>query len=145
MEDLGVGSMPSEVVTCADIARRLRILVVEDNDDGRETLESLLTLCGYEVELAADGRSGLERALLRSPEVVLIDIALPEIDGYELARRIRLETGDRAPRLIAMTGYAQPEDRRKAAQAGFDLFLVKPVETADLLQALTEAVRHRDG
>jgi len=115
----------------------LRILVVEDNLDGRESLRDLLEIWGHEVELAETGTEGVEKALAGQPDVALIDIGLPGIDGNEVARRIRSSlpgSGSHADHveLIAMTGYGQPEDRRRALEAGFDSYLVKPVDPAHL-------------
>ncbi|HLX10692.1 MAG TPA: ATP-binding protein [Thermoanaerobaculia bacterium] len=121
----------------------LRVLIVEDNLDGRESLRDLLELKGYQVEVAENGTQGLAQAFAGTPDVALIDIGLPEIDGNEVARRIRatLET-DRIA-LIAMTGYGQPEDRRRALEAGFDTYLVKPVDPADLERLLLEVSRRQ--
>ncbi|HWN41225.1 MAG TPA: ATP-binding protein [Thermoanaerobaculia bacterium] len=116
----------------------LRILVIEDNDDGRESLRDLLEIWGHEVELAENGPDGVEAALTSLPDVALVDIGLPGLDGNEVAQRIRAAlNGDRMP-LIAMTGYGQPEDRRRALQAGFDAYLVKPVDPAELNRTLLE-------
>ncbi len=126
-------------------AAALRILIVEDNLDGRESLRDLLELWGHEVELAEDGAEGVEKALAGQPDVALVDIGLPGLDGNEVACRIRAAAGrDHADHieLIAMTGYGQPEDRRRALQAGFDSYLVKPVDPAHLGRLLA-AVRPR--
>jgi CheY-like chemotaxis protein len=112
-----------------------RVLIVEDNTDGRETLRTLLELLGHRVEVAEDGFQGLERALAWRPDVVLLDIGLPGLDGYEVAHHLRRRLGDRMT-LIAHTGYGQPEDRRRAFEAGFDAYLVKPVDVRDLSQLL---------
>jgi|SRR6185503_12419743 len=114
------------------------ILIVEDNDDARDALRMLLELDGHVVEAAAEGHAALEIARGKDPDVALVDIGLPGIDGYEVARRIRAADGKR-PLLIALTGYGQPEDRRRAAEAGFDSVLVKPVDPnalSDLLATL---------
>lgn len=111
------------------------VLLVEDNADAREALRALLELDGYGVEAAADGIRALEIVRARSPDIALIDIGLPGVDGYEVARRIRtLETPQ--PALIALTGYSQPEDRQRAMEAGFDAHLVKPVDPAELARVL---------
>jgi signal transduction histidine kinase/ActR/RegA family two-component response regulator len=117
----------------------LHILVVEDNRDGRESLRDLLELWGHEVSLAEDGPEGIEKALSLRPEVALIDIGLPGLDGNEVARRIRSVLSSDDIALIAMTGYGQPDDRRRALQAGFDRYLVKPVDPAILSRLLAEA------
>jgi signal transduction histidine kinase/ActR/RegA family two-component response regulator len=116
----------------------LRILVVEDNRDGRESLRDLLEIWGHEVELAENGPDGVKHALGSQPDVALIDIGLPGLDGNEVAQRIRAALdGDRMA-LVAMTGYGQPEDRRRALQAGFDAYLVKPVDPNELARTLRD-------
>jgi CheY-like chemotaxis protein len=112
-----------------------RVLLVEDNPDGRETLKLLLELCGHQVEEAADGRQGVEKALAWAPEVAVVDIGLPGLDGYEVARRLRAALGGRVV-LIALTAYGEPEDRRRAFQAGFDIHLTKPADVGELLGLL---------
>ena len=116
----------------------LRVLIVEDNEDGRESLRELLELWGHTVSSAASGPEGIEMAFAIRPEVALIDIGLPGLDGNEVARRIRSILDEEEISLIAMTGYGQPEDRRRALQAGFDRYLVKPVDPAVLSQLLSE-------
>ncbi len=117
-------------------APRLRVLIVEDNADGRETLKTILTLCGHEVHEAADGLSGAEVAISVRPDIALIDIGLPGIDGYEVARRVRASPSGRGMKLVAFTGYGQEEDLRRARHAGFDACLVKPIEPAVLERIL---------
>jgi PAS domain S-box-containing protein len=107
-------------------ARARRILVVEDNEDGREALATLLRLSGHEVEEAATGREALAAAARRPPELVLLDIGLPDLDGYQVAAALRASLGDRV-RLVALTGYGQPGDRDRVRDAGFDAHLLKPV------------------
>ena len=111
------------------------ILIVEDNDDARDALRMLLELDGHVVEAAAEGMQALDIARGKDPDVALVDIGLPGIDGYEVARRIRT-SGSRRPLLIALTGYGQPEDRRRATEAGFDSMLVKPVDPSALSELL---------
>jgi signal transduction histidine kinase len=115
-----------------------RVLVVEDNADGRETLRDLLELWGYRVELAETGAEGVERAVDIRPDIALVDIGLPGIDGYEVARLVRRALPGCPLRLIAMTGYGQPEDRERALDAGFDAYLVKPVKAEELEGLLAE-------
>jgi CheY-like chemotaxis protein len=120
---------PAEVVT------RRRVLVVEDNDDAREMLKTILQLYGHEVLEATDGAAGLRLAIETHPEVALIDLGLPIMDGLELARQIRrqpLQPG----RLIAVTGYGQPEDRRRSLEAGFDDHIVKPVDPVQIAEMI---------
>ena len=115
--------------------RRLRIVLVEDNDDAREAVRLMLELDGHEVYDAASGPRGLEIILAQRPDVALIDIGLPGLDGYAVAAGIRAES---VPvRLIALTGYGQPEDQRRAIAAGFDAFVVKPINPVSLAAALS--------
>jgi CheY-like chemotaxis protein/anti-sigma regulatory factor (Ser/Thr protein kinase) len=118
-------------------ARGRRILIVEDAADAREMLRVALELSGHEVHEAEDGPGGIEAACRVRPDVALIDIGLPGVDGYEVARRIRAATGGERIRLIALTGYGQPEDRRRSLEAGFDAHLLKPV-TPDHLEQLID-------
>jgi CheY-like chemotaxis protein len=120
----------------ADFPSR-HILLIEDNPDGRETLQALLELLGHRVEAAADGTEGVAKALTGRPEIIVTDIGLPGLDGYQVARQLRAALG-RSVFLIALTAYGQPEDRRLAAEAGFDVFLVKPVDLGELSYWLTE-------
>jgi signal transduction histidine kinase/ActR/RegA family two-component response regulator len=115
---------------------RRRILVIEDNDDSREMLRMLLTLAGHEVHEAADGPTGLVVARTVVPDVALIDVGLPALDGYEVARRLRGAEEGKAMRLIAITGYGQADDRQRARQAGFDAHLTKPVSPERLAAAM---------
>jgi signal transduction histidine kinase len=121
-------------------AFRHRILVIEDNHDARESLRRLLELSGHSVSGAADGAAGLAAALVEKPDVVLVDVGLPKMDGYEVARRIRATAGEWQPLLVALTGYGLPEDRSRALEAGFDAHLVKPADPA-ALEALLSAPR----
>jgi CheY-like chemotaxis protein len=109
-----------------------RVLLVEDNVDVREMMRTALELAGHEVHEAGDGPSGLEAGLRLRPDVVVVDIGLPGVDGYEVARRLRAAPGGRDLYLLALTGYGQPEDNRRARDAGFDAQLVKPVDPATL-------------
>lgn len=108
-----------------------RILLVEDNDDARQMLQLLLTLGGHQVYAARDGVTGLEMAAATSPDIVVLDLGLPGMDGYEVARRLRASRGKEVG-LIALSGYGQPEDRRKVLAAGFDTHVVKPVDPTHL-------------
>lgn len=116
-----------------------RVLVVEDNPDSRATLQDLLSLEGHEVEAAEDGLQGVERALAWSPDIALVDIDLPVLDGYEVARRLRRDPRGRHVRLVALTGYGLAGHREKARDAGFDAFLVKPVDLAELRRHIASA------
>ena len=111
------------------------MLVVDDNRDAVETLAMLLGLWGHDVRLAADGPSAVESAAAHRPDVVLLDISLPGMSGYEVAERLRANPELRETVLVAMTGYGQAEDKKETRDAGFTLHLVKPVEP-DVLQKL---------
>jgi CheY-like chemotaxis protein len=115
--------------------RRRRVLIVEDSADARESLRLLLEIAGHEVDTSEDAAGTLEKVRVFRPDVALIDIGLPGMDGYRLAQALRESPHGRDLRLIALTGYAQAEDQRKALEAGFDLHLTKPVEP-DRLQSL---------
>jgi two-component system, sensor histidine kinase len=116
------------------------VLVIEDNADAREMLRMALELDGHRVETAADGTSGVETALRTTPDLVLVDIGLPGLDGYAVARRLRAALGHRVT-LVALTGYGQSEDRRRTSEAGFDAHLVKPVDPDVLSRALATGFR----
>jgi PAS domain S-box-containing protein len=131
-------------VAAAQPAGALRLLVVDDNDDAAMMLSMLLEASGYEVGSENSSSAGLKRALADRPDVCLLDIGLPEMDGYELARHIRAAPELAHATLIAITGYGQLEDRQKAFAAGFDHHLVKPVNTAELT-ALLQAHASRSG
>src|SRR6202035_1696475 len=107
--------------------RTVRVLIVDDNVDAAESLAMLLRLWGHEVAVAHDGPGALRAAETQPPEVALLDIGLPGMDGYELARRLRPQPGLERTVLVALTGWGQEEDRRRSQEAGFDHHLVKPV------------------
>jgi two-component system, sensor histidine kinase len=119
--------------------RGRRVVVIEDNDDSRRALRELLETEGYCVSEAADGEVGLALLLDVGPELAVIDIGLPRLNGYEIARRVRREIGNSVA-LIALTGFGQLEDRRRARDAGFDLHLTKPIDPDRLLRALEASV-----
>ncbi|RYY82821.1 MAG: response regulator [Comamonadaceae bacterium] len=104
-----------------------RILVVDDNADAAESLSDLLQLLGYESRTAGEATAALEQIEAFRPQVALLDIGLPGIDGYELARRVRARPEGAGLKLVALTGYGQASDRARALEAGFDDHLVKPV------------------
>jgi two-component system, sensor histidine kinase len=116
-----------------------RVLLIEDNPDARNALRALLEVWGHEVHVAEDGPRGFEMALATHPEVVVVDIGLPGLDGYHVAKGIRTALGKDEVLLVALTGYGQPDDRRRALEAGFDLHLVKPVDPALLSAVLAGA------
>jgi CheY-like chemotaxis protein/nitrogen-specific signal transduction histidine kinase len=123
-------------VTTVGARRPLRVLVVDDNVDAAATLGLLLEACGYLVDVEHDSYHALERARHQRPDVALLDIGLPEMDGNELARRLRADAQTGAIVLVAVTGYGQEQDRRAAFEAGFDHHLVKPVDMDELAALL---------
>ncbi len=122
---------------------RRRVLLIEDNPDGRESLRMLLTYLGHNVEVAADGEEGVRKALSVVPDVALVDIGLPRMDGYEVARRIRAALGHTTV-LLAYTAYDGEEAKGRVAAAGFDAHLIKPLDLSELTPWL-EAEPARDG
>jgi two-component system, chemotaxis family, CheB/CheR fusion protein len=114
--------------------RLLRITVVEDQGDIRELLSDALERRGYTVTAFANGRDAVDAMLTSPPDVALIDIGLPELNGYEVARTVRAERP--SVRLIALTGYGQTKDRQAAFAAGFDVHLVKPATCDQIIRAL---------
>ena len=115
-----------------------RVLVVDDNRDWAEMLSAALADLGYQVAFALDGPSALDRLREFEADAAVLDLGLPVLDGFELARRIRAEHGARAPRLIALTGYGQPHDRARSRDAGFAAHLVKPVELGSIVRLIEE-------
>jgi CheY-like chemotaxis protein len=113
-----------------------RVLLVDDHNDSRKLLGMMLRLSGHDVLEAGDGGAAVSLAVSEQPDVAIVDIALPGIDGYEVARQLRAHPGTRSMVLIALTGFGYEEDLRCAIEAGFDVHLVKPVEAARLAEAL---------
>jgi len=136
--------VPAPDAPAAGVGRG-RLLLIEDNADARESLSLALELSGYTVTSAEDGPRGVDSALRSRPDVALVDIGLPGFDGYEVARRIRAGLAGADMLLVALTGYGQARDRDRAAEAGFDLHVVKPVEPDRLVALLSAAPRGRDG
>jgi two-component system, sensor histidine kinase len=127
---------PSPTATGPRSARACDILIVEDNADFREGLRLLLESWGHRVVEAASGAEGLELVRLRQPEIVLVDLGLPDLDGYAVARAVRAAPGGDAILLVAITGYGSARDRRRAEDAGFDTHLTKPVSPQELAEVL---------
>jgi CheY-like chemotaxis protein len=117
------------------------ILLVEDNPDARETLRLLLELDGHRVTPAETGERAIALAREHAFTHALVDIGLPDVDGYQVARRIRASPAGRQVILVALTGYGQPEDVRRALDAGFDAHVVKPVDPDTLTKTLAELPR----
>lgn len=126
----------SQVLPASKVARR--ILVVDDNQDSAACLTALLKLIGHEVQTAHDGLEALEATAIFQPDVVLLDIGMPRLNGHEAARRIREQQRHKAPTLVALTGWGQEEDRLRSKEAGFDAHLVKPVDPNALTTLLAE-------
>jgi len=113
-----------------------RILVVDDKIDGARSLAMILSMQGHQVETAYDGPSAIEAVRTFGPEIVLLDIGLPGMSGYEVAKHLQLEPGRDKMIVVALTGYGQDEDKLRAIEAGFDSHLVKPTS----LQALASVI-----
>ncbi len=118
--------------------QRSRVLIVDDNADGARSLAMVLELVGHEVRTCHDGPAALVESEAFEPEVVLLDIGLPGMDGYEVARRLRARPGSQ-PLLVALTGYGQAEDLRRSREAGFDHHLVKPADPETLTSLFATA------
>ena len=140
-EETVVASQPSDgAARPAAAVEPLRVLIVEDNDDNRESLVMLLEQLGHAPSAAEDGPKALERLAAEEHDLAIVDIGLPQMDGYEVARRVRGTLGSRV-RLVALTGYGQPEDRERAKAAGFDDHVTKPLDLRQL-ESLLESVSH---
>jgi two-component system CheB/CheR fusion protein len=127
-------SAPRSTGTLLAAARR-RVLLIDDNADAAQTLADVLEVLGHEVAIAADGRSGIARARELRPEVVICDLGLPGVNGYDVARALRQDEALRTTRLIALSGYGMPEDKQRAIEAGFETHLTRPAPL-DQLAAL---------
>jgi CheY-like chemotaxis protein len=140
---LPIGAAPAPPVATGEVAqapeRPRRVLVIEDNVDAATSVRDVLMLSGHEVELAYNGIDSLHKARSFAPDVVLCDIGLPGMDGYEVAKALRADAGLGAVRLVAMSGYAQPEDRERAFAAGFDDHLAKPANIDAIERAVAGA------
>jgi DNA-binding response OmpR family regulator len=121
----------------------MRVLVVDDNQDAAQLTAEAVSAAGYQSDLAYDGLEALEHAQRSHPDIVLLDLGLPVLDGYEVARRLREMTGVSCPNLVAITGYGQETDFRRTRDAGFDAHIVKPVNLDHLLAVLEEQCQRR--
>ena len=137
LPQINAPAVEAAVQLLPDAARGRRILLVEDNEDARAMLRAILELEGHSITECADGPSGLTAALSLQYDTALLDVGLPGLNGYDLARSIRSAPGTQSMKLIAVTGYGQPQDRQLALEAGFDELLVKPVDPQSLMLALT--------
>jgi len=129
----GIAGAPSP-----QTAMRRKVLVVDDHRDAARILNLLIGALGHDVRTVTSGEQALMEMNAFQPEIVLLDIGLPKMDGYEVARRLRARPECREVKLVALTGWGQDEDRRRSRDAGFDLHLVKPVDS-DTLQAVLAA------
>ena len=120
--------------------RRFKILVVDDNHDSALSLAMMLSIMGHETRTAHDGESAVVSAETFRPEVVLLDIGLPKLNGYEVAQRIREQSWGTSMYLIAVTGWGQDEDRQRSSEVGLNLHMVKPVEPSALEKVLAGLV-----
>ena len=128
------GPRPTKGATARPVRRR--VLIVDDNQDGAESLAVLLQLGGHETHTAHDGQQAIEDAERLRPDIVLLDIGLPRLNGYEVCRRIREQPWGKELSMVAVTGWGQQEDRRRSQEAGFDTHIVKPVEPEALMDLL---------
>ena len=129
------GTQPAPVAESLAQVRR-NILIADDNQDALESLALMLRLEGHDVTCASDGEEALALAGQRRPEIVVLDVGMPKLDGCEVARRIRAESWGRDAVLVALTGWGQEVDRRRSREAGFDMHLVKPVDPATICEML---------
>jgi len=117
-------------------ARKARILIVDDHRDALDSLSRLLWIEGYDVRATNDSQNAIHLAEMFRPQIAILDIGLPKMDGYTLARELRSRLGQDAPILVALSGYSQPHDRERSEESQFALHLVKPVDTEDLMREL---------
>ena len=131
-------------IAAGSAAQSLRILVVDDSEDTADTMGTLLEMSGHTVQIAHSGPAALEAAAAFHPEVVLLDIGLPGLDGYQVAERLRADPAMAGVTIIAASGYGQEEDRRRSAEAGIDRHLVKPVDLKELQDLLAMVGARRE-
>jgi CheY-like chemotaxis protein len=129
---------PADVEPAVSLARR-KVLVVDDNEDSAKSLSLMLELLGHEIRTAHDGLEALDIGETFRPDVVLLDLGMPRLNGYAAAGRIREREWGRSALLVALTGWGQDEDRRRTRQAGFDEHLVKPADLSALTRLLSDA------
>jgi signal transduction histidine kinase len=140
---LPAGEVPAAPPEPAKLVRQpperlLRIVIIDDNEDIRDMAGAILQHLGHEVQLAASGAEGLDLVMRSQPDVVLVDIGMPGMDGYQVARTVRSTLPNGKPRLVAMTGFGQAQDRQRAFDAGFNAHLVKPTTQERLLRVLCD-------
>jgi CheY-like chemotaxis protein len=135
-DDAPVARAPAADPLKRQTAQARRVLVVDDNVDAANTLTLLLRACGHACEVAHDAQQALALAAQSCPEVFILDIGLPGMDGRQLARHLREQPATQSAQIVALSGYAQPEDQQAALADGFDHYLVKPVDAQRLLELL---------
>jgi len=136
-------SLPAPTNTLGNAHPHARILIADDNRDAARSLALMLSMEGHEVRAAYDGVEALRIADEFRPQVALLDIGMPKLDGYETARRLRQRPGGESVLLFAQTGWGQEEDKQRARQAGFDSYLVKPLDPDTLNQLLSQTLESR--
>ena len=129
----------------ASAGRKVRVLVVDDSRDAARSIKILLEISGHEVRVAHDGLAAVAAYRDDRPEVILLDLGLPRMSGYDVARQLRLEQGNRPPLIVAVSGYGQEEDKRRALEAGFDCHMTKPVDPAKLVALIASATSSPQG
>jgi CheY-like chemotaxis protein len=139
-----ISALPGGEEEVVDVARR-RIVIVDDLKDSADSLAMFLKVMGHEVHIAYDGEDAILAAERLTPDVVLLDLGMPKMNGYEACRRIRQQPWGRRMLLVAMTGWGQEDDRRRTLEAGFDHHLVKPVEPREILRLLASLSEERAG
>jgi CheY-like chemotaxis protein len=143
LKEVSDAGLEMHAATDAGHAGALKVMVVDDNVDAAQMLAIFVEALGHHVVVEHDSRKALERARLEKPEVFLLDIGLPEMDGNELAKRLRADPETTDAMLIAVTGYGQESDRKNSHAAGFNHHLVKPIDTRELVAILSETAQKR--
>lgn len=118
------------------MAKSKRVLLAEDEPNIVESLKFLLSRAGFDVDVAIDGQQAVDLALAKTPDVLILDVMLPQLDGYEVLRRLRAHSGDGSPPVLMLTAKGQREDRETALENGADLFITKPYENSEIIAAV---------
>ena len=134
--------LPAFSATVSTPVAERSILIVEDHADAAEVLRMALELNGHRVRTASNGRQGIEQALAEPPDVALVDLGLPDIDGCEVGRTVRDQPGGDGVYLVALTGHSGAADRDRAMRSGFDAYLIKPVAPDALRDVIAQAPAH---
>ncbi len=136
LADKPMADLTSPSISPVSVPRRFKILVVHDNHDSALSLSMMLSIMGHDTRTAHDGETAVSTAEAFLPEVVLLDIGLPKLNGYEVAQRIREQAWGQSMFLIAVTGWGQDEDRQRSSEVGLNVHMVKPVEPSELEKLL---------